>query len=84
MADKVTSITIPWLTVILRADPTWNKDKQRELEYDFPLPGRSFYGNPASRGPYGAGFSLGFSKGFRSPTADNLRGGGASGDDEGY
>lgn len=68
-APVPTTITIPWLTVVLRADPDFSKAKTRQLEYDFQSPGRNFYGDPAHRGAYGAEFSLDFSQDFRTKLA---------------
>jgi len=51
-ANKVTNLEIPWLTVVMRADKDWSRGSVRELEYEFPKPGRCFYANPYERGPY--------------------------------
>jgi hypothetical protein len=72
-AQKPTTITIPWLTVVLRADPDFNKARTRQLEYDFSAPGRNFYGDPAHRGAYGAEFSRDFSDDFRTVTAGRAK-----------
>jgi len=34
------------------ADPDFQAEKRRELAYDFPKPGRYFYVNPMTSGPY--------------------------------
>ena len=68
-ASAPTTIVIPWLTVVLRADPDFNKARTRELEYDFSAPGRYFYGDPTDRGAYGAEFSLDFSADFKTTLA---------------
>lgn len=68
--NKVGSVTIPWLSMVTRADPEWQKGKRRELAYDFPKPGRYFYEDPAKSGVYGQDFSTDFGPDFNSPSAD--------------
>lgn len=45
-----TSREIDFLTEVRRADPDWQRDRRRELEYSFT--GRDFYADPAKRGAY--------------------------------
>jgi hypothetical protein len=47
---KVSTVLIPYAALVSRADPTWNKYKFREIEYEFA--GKIFLGNPYKRGPY--------------------------------
>lgn len=47
---KVTTVNIPYQALVSRADPSWNKYKFREIEYEFS--GKIFQGNPYTRGPY--------------------------------
>lgn len=49
--DLPRSISIPFKTLVLRADPDYERAKRKELEYEFSN-GRKFYANPAVRGPY--------------------------------
>lgn len=66
--NKVGNIDIPWSVVVQRADEDWARDKHRELQYDFPAPGRWFYADPYNTGAYRpSAFSGGFSGGFDSP-----------------
>lgn len=44
------SLQIPWLTIVQDADPDWNRDKSRELEYEFSR--RTFFANRGARGAY--------------------------------
>lgn len=71
MADlpRVTTIDIPLEALIRRADPDWQRMKHRELQYDFPKPGRHFYADPYIIGAYtpgGMSFDTGFDLGFES------------------
>lgn len=49
---KVGNISVSFLALVVGADPSWNKRRYRELQYDFPYPGRHFYGNNENTGPY--------------------------------
>lgn len=48
---KVTTVQIPFLTLVMRADPDFQRAKRREPFYSFAN-GRTFYGNNATSGPY--------------------------------
>jgi len=46
-------VEIPFKSLVLKRDPTYEQDKRNELEYEFPN-GRKFYSrNSYRRGPYG-------------------------------
>ena len=45
------SLETPWLSLVLRADPTFLQDRRNELEYEFSN-GRKFRANPNERGAY--------------------------------
>ncbi len=47
---KVVTLQIPWLALIMRADPDWARNKAREPEYEFTR--RDFYCNNNIQGPY--------------------------------
>ena len=47
------SIDIPFKTLVLRADPDWQRAKTDEVEYQFSN-GREFRANPETRGAYAA------------------------------
>jgi hypothetical protein len=47
---RVTTVNIPYQSLVTRVDPNWAKYKFREEEYTFQ--GKIFYGNPYVRGPY--------------------------------
>ncbi len=49
--DVRTKSDRPILSVIKDADPDFNADRNKQLEYEFSS-GRKFYGRPDSRGPY--------------------------------
>jgi hypothetical protein len=51
---KITTIEIPWIAVVSRADPDWARFKHREIEYEFSR--RNFYGDPYHRGAYSGVF----------------------------
>ncbi len=52
MARRHTRITIPFKTLIIKADPDYEKDKRDEVEYEFSN-GRIFKSvNSNRRGPY--------------------------------
>lgn len=46
------SIDIPYERLVRQADPDWQKDKMKELEYEFDDK-KKFYADPTSRGIYG-------------------------------
>jgi len=46
------SVNRTWKSIVLAADPDFEAEKKRELEYEMSN-GREFRGNPATRGPYG-------------------------------
>lgn len=48
---KVTTVSVPFLTLVMRADPDYQRAKRREPYYDFAN-GRTFYGDNATTGPY--------------------------------
>ncbi len=48
---KVTTVTIPFRTIVIRADPDFERAKRRELYYVFSN-GRTFRGDNATTGPY--------------------------------
>jgi hypothetical protein len=41
---------MPWRTLVIRADPDFEKDRRVEVEYEFSK--RVFTGNPDRRGAY--------------------------------
>lgn len=47
---KGTTIEMPFLALVTRADPEFERRKYREVEYEFQ--GRVFFGNPYVRGLY--------------------------------
>lgn len=47
---KVVTLQIPWLAMILRADPNWARQKASEPEYEFSR--RTFYCNNDVQGAY--------------------------------
>jgi hypothetical protein len=47
---RVKSVTIPWRSIVIRADPDYEKTKRNEVEYEFSK--RVFTGNMARRGAY--------------------------------
>lgn len=54
---KVTSLELPFLALVTRADPDWARAKHREQTYpDTPgigfSNGKIFYGNPTNSGAY--------------------------------
>jgi hypothetical protein len=52
MSDDTSRVkTTDLLREIVKADPNWNADKRREVEYEFSN-GRRFVADPARRGPY--------------------------------
>lgn len=48
---KVTTVSIPFKTLVLRADPDFEAGKRKETFYQFSN-GRTFRENPALQGPY--------------------------------
>jgi hypothetical protein len=67
---RVNNLNMPFSVLVRRVDPDFDKARARELQYDFPSPGRYFYADPNNSGAYGGGFDLGFDRGFRTPLAD--------------
>lgn len=49
---KVVTLQIPYLALVVRADPDWAAGKHRELEYPSPSGGRPLYADPYVRGSY--------------------------------
>lgn len=47
---RVTTLQMPYLALVTRADPEFERRKHREIEYEFA--GRVFIGDPSRRGPY--------------------------------
>ena len=49
------NIEVSWLYLIRQADPDFDRDRRRELAYDFQggHNGRRFYVNPTTAGAYG-------------------------------
>jgi hypothetical protein len=45
------SVSVPWLTIVTRADPDWQSEQKKQLEFEFSN-GRQFFHNPTTRGPY--------------------------------
>ena len=50
-AIPVRSREVSWLTLVLRADPDYYREKRNEIEYEFPN-GKTFYGDSNTRGAY--------------------------------
>lgn len=48
---KVKTVQVPFLTLVLRADPDFQRAKRREPFYEISN-GRTFYGNNTTSGPY--------------------------------
>lgn len=48
---KVRSLTVPFKTLVVRADPDFEQAKRREVFYEFSN-GRTFRANNATQGPY--------------------------------
>lgn len=47
---KVTTLSVPFKTIVVRADPDFERQTRREPFYEFTS--RTFYGNNATSGPY--------------------------------
>jgi hypothetical protein len=47
---KVRDLTLPYLVMVHRADPDFERQKRKEIEYKFT--GRTFSADPSKRGPY--------------------------------
>ncbi len=45
------SVQVPWLSMVLKADPDWARRKHREAEYAFSS-GKVFYADPYVRGSF--------------------------------
>ena len=45
------NLSVPWKTMVLRADPDFEASKRKELFYRFSN-GRTFIENPANQGAY--------------------------------
>ena len=50
MWTKFPTVARPWLTLVIAADPNFERDKHHEIEYEFT--GRWFYADPYNRGAY--------------------------------
>jgi hypothetical protein len=48
--NRVTHTDRPWLVLVTRADPNFERDKHHEIEYEFS--GRWFYADRSKRGAY--------------------------------
>lgn len=48
---RVRTLETPYRQLVVRADPTFEADKRKQPEYEFSN-GRTFTGNPATRGAY--------------------------------
>jgi hypothetical protein len=50
----VTTISLPWLSIVLSADPEFERQKHHELFYEFQSFGRTrrFYNDPSKSGAY--------------------------------
>jgi len=48
---KVTTKPIPYVALVAAIDPTWNRFKHYEIQYE-EFTGRNFYANPYTTGPY--------------------------------
>ena len=44
------TLQIPYLALVTRADPDFNRLKRRQIEYEFT--NRNFFGDPENRGAY--------------------------------
>lgn len=47
---KVTTKEIPFVALVSQIDPSWNRNKHWEVEYEFTR--RRFFNNPYKAGPY--------------------------------
>lgn len=47
---RVTTLEIPLLSLVVRADPEFERARRREIEYEFT--NRVFRADPATRGAY--------------------------------
>lgn len=47
---KVSTMSVPWLSVVTRSDPDWARDRHREIQYEFT--NRRWYVNPDVDGAY--------------------------------
>jgi len=48
--NRVVSTARPWLVLVTKADPNFERDKHHEIEYEFS--GRWFYADLSKRGAY--------------------------------
>jgi hypothetical protein len=48
---RVQSLSVPWLALVLRADPDFQREKRREVEYEFSS-GRVMRADRSTRGAY--------------------------------
>jgi len=48
--NRVVSTARPWLVLVTKADPNFERDKHHEIEYEFS--GRWFYADRSKRGAY--------------------------------
>jgi len=51
---KVTTIEIPFLAIVTQIDPSFNRYKHYELQYEFTR--RVFFADPYKTGPYSGKF----------------------------
>lgn len=47
---KVTTISVPWLSVVTRVDPNWGRDRHREVQYE--MTNRRWFVNQDQDGAY--------------------------------
>lgn len=47
---RVSTIELPWLSMVTRADPYWSRDRHHEIEYVFT--NKVVYCNPDTTGAY--------------------------------
>ena len=57
-------VETPYLVVVRRNDPDFERARRKQLEYDFSPIGRKFYANPLGVGAYGYQFSDQFNDQF--------------------
>jgi len=48
---NITNVSVPYITLVVRADPDFQRLKHRQLEYEFSNR-RQFYADPTARGAY--------------------------------
>jgi len=47
---KVTTVQIPFVALVAQIDPSWNRFKHYEIQYEFTR--RNFFADPYHTGPY--------------------------------